>query len=115
VVLDCSRMTRVLAVRAGDLQWTSSRASSTPRSIEAPPVGLFFSALAGRQRDWRPSEAWSQQRERHLPVKYGGTRDHMRAATVVTVAPSPRFGNRAEERVGLPPSWGSSRLGGTLG
>jgi D-lactate dehydrogenase (cytochrome) len=100
VVLDCSRMTRVVAVRAGDLQ-----ADVEPGVVYAElnrvlrPSGLFFPPSPGGSADWATLGGMVANNASGIySVRYGGTRDHVRAATLVTgTGEVLRLGNRARK------------------
>jgi D-lactate dehydrogenase (cytochrome) len=100
VVLDCSRMTRVLAVRAGDLQVDVEPGvvyADLNRALR--PHGLFFPPSPGGSADWATVGGMVANNASGIySVEYGGTRDHVRAATVVTGAGDVlRLGNRARK------------------
>ncbi len=100
IVLDVSRMNEVVAVRPDDLQVDVQPGVVYARlNAVLAPHGLFFPPSPGGSADWatvggmvanNASGLWS--------VKYGGTRDHVRAATVVTGAGDVvRLGNRCRK------------------
>ncbi len=103
VVLDCSRMTRVLAVRAGDLQVdVEPGVVYAALNRQLGPSGLFFPPSPGGSADWATVGGMVANNASGIySVKYGGTRDHVRAATVVRPAipswdcSSPRRGRSA--------------------
>jgi len=100
VVLDCSRMTRVLAVRAGDLQVdVEPGVVYAALNRELRPSGLFFPPSPGGSADWATVGGMVANNASGIySVKYGGTRDHVRAATVVTgTGQVLRLGNRARK------------------
>ena len=100
IVLDLSRMTRVLAVRAEDLQ-----ADVEPGVVYAAlnralrPHGLFFPPAPGGSADVATIGGMVANNASGIySVRYGGTRDHVRAATVVTGAGDVlRLGNRCRK------------------
>ncbi|MGH7894170.1 MAG: FAD-binding oxidoreductase [Candidatus Binatia bacterium] len=100
IVLDCSRMTRVIAVRSEDLQ-----VDVEPGVVYAElnralgPHGLFFPPSPGGSADWATVGGMVANNASGIySVKYGGTRDHVRAATVVTgTGEVLRLGNRARK------------------
>ena len=100
VVLDCSRMTRVVAVRGADLQ-----VDVEPGVVYAElnrrlrPHGLFFPPSPGGSADWATVGGMVANNASGIySVKYGGTRDHVRAATVVTgTGDVLRLGNRCRK------------------
>ena len=100
VVLDCSRMTRVIDVRAADLQVDVEPGvvyAALNRQLRAH--GLFFPPSPGGSADWATVGGMVANNASGIySVKYGGTRDHVRAATVVTGAGTVlRLGNRARK------------------
>ena len=100
IVLDLSRMSRVLAVRAEDLQ-----ADVEPGVVYAAlnralrPHGLFFPPAPGGSADVATVGGMVANNASGIySVRYGGTRDHVRAATVVTGAGDVlRLGNRCRK------------------
>ena len=100
IVLDCSRMTRVIGVRADDLQ-----VDVEPGVVYATlnrilrPHGLFFPPSPGGSADVATVGGMVANNASGIySVRYGGTRDHVRAATVVTGAGDVlRLGNRARK------------------
>jgi D-lactate dehydrogenase (cytochrome) len=100
IVLDVSRMTRVLAVRAEDLQ-----ADVEPGVVYAAlnralrPHGLFFPPAPGGSADVATVGGMVANNASGIySVRYGGTRDHVRAATVVTgTGDVLRLGNRCRK------------------
>ena len=100
VVLDCSRMTRVVAVRGADLQVdVEPGVVYTELNRQLRPHGLFFPPSPGGSADWATVGGMVANNASGIySVKYGGTRDHVRAATVVTGAGTVlRLGNRARK------------------
>jgi len=100
VVLDCSRMTRVVAVRGADLQVDVEPGvvySELNRQLR--PHGLFFPPSPGGSADWATVGGMVANNASGIySVKYGGTRDHVRAATLVTgTGEVVRLGNRARK------------------
>jgi D-lactate dehydrogenase (cytochrome) len=100
VVVDCSRMTRVLAIRPADLQVDVEPGvvyADLNRQLRSR--GLFFPPSPGGSADWATVGGMAANNASGIySVKYGGTRDHVRAATVVTGAGDVvRFGNRARK------------------
>lgn len=100
IVLDVSRMTDVVTIRPDDLQVDVQPGVVYARlNAMLAPHGLFFPPSPGGSADWatvggmvanNASGIWS--------VKYGGTRDHVRAATVVTgTGEVVRLGNRCRK------------------
>src|SRR5262249_14167320 len=100
VVLDCSRMTEVVAVRAEDLQ-----VDVQPGVVYAAlnrhlrPHALFFPPSPGGSADVASSGGMVANNASGIySVKYGGVRDHVRAATVVTgTGQVLSLGNRARK------------------
>src|SRR5215470_9403766 len=86
VVVDCSRMTRVLTVRAEDLQVDVEPGvvyAALNRALR--PHGLFFPPSPGGSADVATVGGMVANNASGIySLKYGGTRDHVRAATVVT-------------------------------
>ena len=100
IVLDCSRMTRVIAVRAADLQVdVEPGVVYAELNRQLRPHGLFFPPSPGGSADWATVGGMVANNASGIySVKYGGTRDHVRAATVVTGAGEVlRLGNRARK------------------
>src|SRR5215467_5508164 len=100
VVLDCSRMTRVIAVRAEDLQVdVEPGVVYAALNHELRPHGLFFPPSPGGSADVATLGGMVANNASGIySVKYGGTRDHVRAATVVTGAGEVlRLGNRCRK------------------
>src|SRR5947199_3511066 len=100
VVLDCSRMTRVIAVRAEDLQVDVEPGvvyAALNRALR--PHGLFFPPSPGGSADVATVGGMVANNASGIySVKYGGTRDHVRAATVVTgTGEVLRLGNRCRK------------------
>ena len=86
IVLDLSRMDAILAVRAEDLQ-----VSVQPGIVynhlneQLKPYGLFFPPSPGGSSDVATVGGMVANNASGIySVKYGGTRDHVKAATVVT-------------------------------
>src|SRR5215470_8373375 len=100
VVLDCSRMTRVIAVRDADLQVdVEPGVVYAELNRQLRPHGLFFPPSPGGSADWATVGGMVANNASGIySVKYGGTRDHVRAATVVTgTGEVVRLGNRARK------------------
>ena len=100
IVLDCSRMTRVIDVRAADLQVdVEPGVVYAELNRQLRPHGLFFPPSPGGSADWATIGGMVANNASGIySVKYGGTRDHVRAATVVTGAGEVvRLGNRARK------------------
>jgi D-lactate dehydrogenase (cytochrome) len=100
IVLDCSRMTRVVAVRADDLQVdVEPGVVYADLNRQLRPHGLFFPPSPGGSADWATVGGMVANNASGIySVKYGGTRDHVRAATVVTgTGDVLRLGNRARK------------------
>ena len=100
IVLDCSRMDAVVAVRAGDLQVDVQPGvvyAALNRALRAH--GLFFPPSPGGSADWATVGGMVANNASGIySVKYGGTRDHVRAATLVTGAGDVlRLGNRCRK------------------
>jgi D-lactate dehydrogenase (cytochrome) len=100
VVLDCSRMAEVVAVRPEDLQ-----VDVQPGVVYAAlnrrlrPHGLFFPPSPGGSADVATIGGMVANNASGIySVRYGGTRDHVRAATVVTgTGEVLRLGNRCRK------------------
>ncbi|HEV7731579.1 MAG TPA: FAD-binding oxidoreductase [Candidatus Binatia bacterium] len=100
IVLDCSRMAEVTAIRPADLQ-----VDVQPGVVYAHvntalrPHGLFFPPSPGGSADWATVGGMVANNASGIySVKYGGTRDHVRAATVVTgTGEVVRLGNRCRK------------------
>jgi D-lactate dehydrogenase (cytochrome) len=100
IVLDCSRMAEVVAVRPEDLQ-----VDVQPGVVYAAlnrrlrPHGLFFPPSPGGSADVATIGGMVANNASGIySVKYGGTRDHVRAATVVTGRGEVlRLGNRCRK------------------
>jgi D-lactate dehydrogenase (cytochrome) len=100
VVLDCSRMTRVACVRPDDLQVdVEPGVVYAELNRQLRPHGLFFPPSPGGSADWATVGGMVANNASGIySVKYGGTRDHVRAATVVTgTGEVVRLGNRARK------------------
>jgi len=100
IVLDCSRMTRVVAVRDADLQVdVEPGVVYAELNRQLRPHGLFFPPSPGGSADWATVGGMAANNASGIySVKYGGTRDHVRAATVVTgTGQVLRLGNRARK------------------
>jgi D-lactate dehydrogenase (cytochrome) len=100
IVLDCSRMDAVVAVRPEDLQVDVQPGvvyAALNRALR--PHGLFFPPSPGGSADWATVGGMVANNASGLySVRYGGTRDHVRAATVVTGAGDVmRLGNRCRK------------------
>src|SRR5436309_194962 len=100
IVLDVSRMADVVAIRPEDLQ-----ADVQPGVVYAAlnrqlrPHGLFFPPSPGGSADVATTGGMAANNASGIySIKYGGTRDHVRAATVVTgTGEVLRLGNRARK------------------
>jgi D-lactate dehydrogenase (cytochrome) len=100
IVLDCSRMAEVVAIRPADLQ-----VDVQPGVVYATlnhhlrPHGLFFPPSPGGSADWATIGGMVANNSSGIySVRYGGTRDHVRAATVVTgTGEVLRLGNRCRK------------------
>src|SRR5437762_6892613 len=100
IVLDCSRMTAAVATRPEDLQ-----VDVQPGIVYAAlnrhlrPHGPFFPPSPGGSADVATIGGMVANNASGIySVKYGGTRDHVRAATVVTGAGQVlRLGNRCRK------------------
>ncbi|TMA44353.1 MAG: FAD-binding oxidoreductase [Deltaproteobacteria bacterium] len=100
IVLDCSRMTRVIAVRPEDLQVdVEPGVVYAALNRELRPHGLFFPPSPGGSADVATIGGMVANNASGIySVKYGGTRDHVRAATVVTgTGELLRLGNRCRK------------------
>jgi D-lactate dehydrogenase (cytochrome) len=100
VVLDCSRMDAVLAVRPADLQIdVQPGVVYAALNRELRPHGLFFPPSPGGSADWATVGGMVANNASGIySVKYGGTRDHVRAATLVTgTGDVVRLGNRCRK------------------
>src|SRR5215470_3782272 len=100
VVLDCSRMTRVIAIRAADLQVdVEPGVVYAELNRQLRPYGLFFPPSPGGSADWATVGGMVANNASGIySVKYGGTRDHVRAATLVTgTGEVLSLGNRARK------------------
>jgi D-lactate dehydrogenase (cytochrome) len=100
VVLDCSRMTRIVSVRPADLQVDVEPGvvyAALNRGLR--PRGLFFPPSPGGSADWATVGGMAANNASGIySVKYGGTRDHVRAVTLVTgTGDVVRLGNRARK------------------
>lgn len=100
IVLDCSRMDVVVAVRPEDLQVDAQPGvvyATLNRALR--PHGLFFPPSPGGSADWATIGGMVANNASGLySVRYGGTRDHVRAATVVTgTGEVLRLGNRCRK------------------
>jgi D-lactate dehydrogenase (cytochrome) len=100
LVLDCSRMAAVVAVRPADLQVDVEPGvvyAALNRALR--PHGLFFPPSPGGSAEVATVGGMVANNSSGLySVKYGGTRDHVRAATVVTgTGEVLRLGNRARK------------------
>ncbi|HZP40693.1 MAG TPA: FAD-binding oxidoreductase [Candidatus Binatia bacterium] len=100
IVLDCSRMTAVVAVRPEDLQVDVQPGvvyAALNRTLR--PYGLFFPPSPGGSADVATVGGMVANNASGIySVKYGGTRDHVRAATVVTgTGEVLRLGNRCRK------------------
>jgi FAD/FMN-containing dehydrogenase len=100
VVLDCSRMADVVAVRPGDLQVdVQPGVVYAALNRQLKPHGLFFPPSPGGSADVATIGGMVANNASGIySVKYGGTRDHVRAATVVTgTGEILRLGNRCRK------------------
>ena len=100
IVLDCSRMSEVIAVRPEDLQVDVQPGvvyAALNRRLK--PHGLFFPPSPGGSADVATIGGMVANNASGIySVKYGGTRDHVRAATVVTGSGQVlRLGNRCRK------------------
>lgn len=100
VVLDVTRMAAVTTIRPADLQVDVQPGvvyASLNRALREH--GLFFPPSPGGSADWATVGGMVANNASGIySVKYGGTRDHVRAATVVTGAGDVvRLGNRARK------------------
>jgi D-lactate dehydrogenase (cytochrome) len=100
IVLDLSRMSRVLAIRPPDLQ-ADVEPGVVYRDLnrQLAPHGLFFPPSPGGSSDVATIGGMVANNASGIySVKYGGTRDHVRAATVVTgTGEVVRLGNRCRK------------------
>jgi D-lactate dehydrogenase (cytochrome) len=100
IVVDCSRMRRLVGVRAADLQVdVEPGVVYADLNRQLRPHGLFFPPSPGGSADWATVGGMVANNASGIySVKYGGTRDHVRAATVVTgTGDVVRLGNRARK------------------
>ncbi len=100
IVLDLSRMHRVLTVRAGDLQVdVEPGVVYAALNRELRPHGLFFPPSPGGSSDVATIGGMVANNASGIySAKYGGTRDHVRAATAVTgTGAVVRLGNRCRK------------------
>jgi FAD/FMN-containing dehydrogenase len=100
VVLDCSRMADVVAIRPDDLQVDVQPGvvyAALNRALK--PHGLFFPPSPGGSADVATIGGMVANNASGIySVRYGGTRDHVRAATVVTgTGEILRLGNRCRK------------------
>src|SRR5262249_8676375 len=100
VVLDCSRIAAVVPVRHADLQVDVQPGvvyAALNRALK--PHGLFFPPSPGGSADVATIGGMVANNASGIySVKYGGTRDHVRAATVVTgTGEILRLGNRCRK------------------
>jgi D-lactate dehydrogenase (cytochrome) len=100
IVLDCSRMRAVVAIRPEDLQVDVQPGvvyAALNRALR--PHGLFFPPSPGGSADVATIGGMVANNASGIySVRYGGTRDHVRAATVVTgTGEVLRFGNRCRK------------------
>lgn len=86
IVLDLSRMDRIVAVHVEDLQVTVQPGIVYNRLNEQlKPYGLFFPPSPGGSADVATIGGMVANNASGIySVKYGGTREHVKAATVVT-------------------------------
>src|SRR5207244_948530 len=100
IVLDCARMAEVVAIRPEDLQVdVQPGVVYAALNRQLRPHGLFFPPSPGGSADVATIGGMAANNASGIySVKYGGTRDHVRAATVVTGAGTVlRLGNRARK------------------
>ena len=100
IVLDVSRMAEVVAIRAEDLQVdVQPGVVYAALNRQLRPHGLFFPPSPGGSADVATIGGMAANNASGIySVKYGGTRDHVRAATVVTgTGEVLRLGNRARK------------------
>jgi D-lactate dehydrogenase (cytochrome) len=100
IVLDCSRMTRVIAARPADLQVdVEPGVVYADLNRQLRPHGLFFPPSPGGSADWATVGGMVANNASGIySVRYGGTREHVRAATLVTgTGEIVRIGNRARK------------------
>src|SRR5205814_9117701 len=100
IVLDCSRMTRVIAIRPEDLQVdVQPGVVYAALNRQLRPHGLFFPPSPGGSADVATIGGMVANNASGIySVRYGGTRDHVRAATVVTgTGEVLRLGNRCRK------------------
>ena len=88
IVLDLSRMNRVLAVHADDLQVTvQPGVVYNDLNAHLAAYGVFFPPSPGGSSDVATVGGMAANNASGIySVKYGGTREHVKAATVVTGA-----------------------------
>lgn len=86
IVLDLSRMDRILTIHAEDLQVTVQPGIVYNRlNDQLKPYGLFFPPSPGGSSDVATVGGMVANNASGIySVKYGGTREHVKAATVVT-------------------------------
>ena len=99
-MLDLSRMTEIVALRPEDLQVDVQPGvvyAALNRALR--PHGLFFPPAPGGSADVATVGGMVANNASGIySVRYGGTRDHVRAATVVTGAGDVlRLGNRCRK------------------
>ena len=100
IVLDCARMAEVVAIRPEDLQVdVQPGVVYAALNRQLRPHGLFFPPSPGGSADVATIGGMAANNASGIySVKYGGTRDHVRAATVVTgTGEVLRLGNRARK------------------
>src|SRR5437762_3742612 len=100
IVLDVSRMAEVVAIRAEDLQVdVQPGVVYAALNRQLRPHGLFFPPSPGGSADVATIGGMAANNASGIySVKYGGTRDHVRAATIVTgTGEVLRLGNRARK------------------
>src|SRR5438477_1258370 len=100
IVLDVSRMAEVVAIRPEDLQVdVQPGVVYAALNRQLRPHGLFFPPSPGGSADVATIGGMAANNASGIySVKYGGTRDHVRAATVVTGAGEVlRLGNRCRK------------------
>src|SRR5262249_9265091 len=100
LVLDCSRMADIVAVRPDDLQVdVQPGVVYATLNRDLRPHGLFFPPSPGGSADVATIGGMVANNASGIySVKYGGTRDHVRAATVVTGGGAVlRLGNRCRK------------------
>src|SRR5438552_13986198 len=100
IVLDCTRMAEVVAVRPADLQVdVQPGVVYAALNRQLRPHGLFFPPSPGGSADVATIGGMAANNASGIySVRYGGTRDHVRAATVVSgTGRVLRLGNRCRK------------------